>query len=67
MSVFEEMRVAGVEPNVVTWTALIAACAAASPRRAEEAEAAFDALLRRGLQRAPDMPLPLARHFCAEK
>ena len=36
--IFADMLAAGVQPNVVTWTSLISACAAASPRRREDAD-----------------------------
>ncbi|CAE8584078.1 unnamed protein product, partial [Polarella glacialis] len=47
--IVSDMAAANLRPNVVTWTSLISACAAARPKRPEESERLFRQMVRCGI------------------
>merc|ERR1712061_943017 len=49
-SIFRQMHVAHLQPNIVTWTALIAACANARPKCFRDAEEAFRSMLKQNVK-----------------
>merc|ERR1712061_552338 len=48
-SIFRQMHVAHLQPNIVTWTTLIAACANARPKCFMDAEEAFRSMLKQNI------------------